>query len=290
MNHDQAESLRRKIETSKNPKQAKTIAFVSGKGGVGKSNIAVNFSLELSSQGKKVLLVDLDIGMGNVEILLGLQAKKTVVNMLQDFLPIYDIMEVGPNNLNYIAGGSGLTSLFSLDENKMNYFLEQYQSIVQTFDYIVFDMGAGASQTSIEFVLASDECIVITTPEPTSITDAYSMIKHIISYKETMPIYLVLNRADTPKSGERTIARFQKVISQFLGVDLKLLGILPEDKAVTSAVIEQAPFILANSRSQIARSIKRLVTDYRRQLEGVQSNEATTFVDRLKSLLINKGR
>ncbi|WP_010093402.1 MinD/ParA family protein [Ornithinibacillus scapharcae] len=290
MTHDQAESLRRKIETSKNPKHAKTISFVSGKGGVGKSNIAVNFSLELSNQGKKVLLIDLDIGMGNVEILLGLQAKKTIVNMLQDFLPIYDIMEVGPNNLNYIAGGSGLTSLFSLDENKMNYFLEQYQSIVQSFDYIIFDMGAGATQASIEFVLASDECIVITTPEPTSITDAYSMIKHIISYKESMPIYLVLNRADNPKNGERTVARFQNVILQFLGVELKLLGILPEDKAVTAAVIEQAPFVIANNRSQIAKSIKRLVTHYTRQQEGVQANEASTFVDRLKNLLIHKGR
>ncbi|WP_052345777.1 MinD/ParA family protein [Paucisalibacillus sp. EB02] len=290
MIHDQAESLRRKIETTNSIKQAKTISFVSGKGGVGKSNIAVNFSLELCKQGHKVLLIDLDIGMGNVDILLGMQAKKTIVDMLEAELPIYDIMELGPNNLHYIAGGSGLSTMFSINQQKMNYFLLQYDEVVQMYDYIIFDMGAGATHSSIDFVLASDECIVVTTPEPTSITDAYSMIKFIVGFKKTMPIYIVLNRSDNVKKGLMTVNRFQKLLAQFLGIDMKFLGILPEDKAVTSAVIRQAPFAIENNKSNIAKSIKQLTENYRDRQVSINVKESSTFVERLKGLLGNRGR
>ncbi|WP_047981254.1 MinD/ParA family protein [Ornithinibacillus contaminans] len=288
MVHDQADSLRRQLEISKHPREAKTISFVSGKGGVGKSNIAVNFSLELCRLGNKVMLIDLDIGMGNVEILLGLHAEKTIVDMLQDNLPIYDIMEVGPNNLSFIAGGSGLANLFSMDEYKMDYFLAQYQSITKEYDYIIFDMGAGATQASIDFVLASDECIVVTTPEPTSITDAYSMIKHIISYNRQVPFYVVLNRADTIKNGLRTVDRFRKVIMQFLDIEIKLLGILPEDKAVSAAVIHQAPFVLGNEKTAITKSIKQLAEKYSNNVVGSTIEANTSFIDRLKDLLRNR--
>ncbi|WP_026906137.1 MinD/ParA family protein [Paucisalibacillus globulus] len=290
MTHDQAESLRRKIESNKNTKHAKTISFVSGKGGVGKTNIAVNFSLELCKQGQRVLLVDLDIGMGNVDILLGLQAKKTIIDMLEAKLPIYDIMEVGPNNLKYIAGGSGLSTIFSVDQQKMNYFLMQYEEVVQQFDYIIFDMGAGATHASIDFVLASDECIVVTTPEPTSITDAYSMIKFIVGFKNTIPIYVVLNRSNNVKKGLNTVNRFQKLITQFLGVDIKCLGVLPEDKAVTSAVIKQAPFVMENNKSNIAKAIKQLSENYQERQVKTNVKESSTFVERLKGLLSNRGR
>ncbi|WP_366480699.1 MinD/ParA family protein [Ornithinibacillus hominis] len=289
--HDQAEGLRRKLEEASNkPIQAKTISFVSGKGGVGKTNISVNFSLELCKQGKKVLLIDLDIGMGNVEILLGLQAKRTIVNLLQDQLPIYDIMELGPNDLMFIAGGAGLTDIFSVDQDKMNYFLAQYNNVLASFDYIIFDMGAGATQSSIDFVLASDECIVITTPEPTSITDAYSMIKYIASYNRTLPIQLVLNRSDNLKKGKTTVNRFQKLIEQFLEIDVKVLGILPEDKTVTASVIQQTPFSISNDKSSIAKSIKQLVDSYLNRKVETSIKESSTFVERLKGLLTIKGR
>ncbi|WP_244853331.1 MinD/ParA family protein [Ornithinibacillus bavariensis] len=286
--HDQADSLRRQLKMMKTPKHAKTISFVSGKGGVGKSNIAVNFSLSLCKLGKKVLLIDLDIGMGNVEILLGLQAKKTIVEMLQVNLPITDIMESGPMNLSFIAGGSGLSNIFSMSGEKMDYFLQQYESIVHKFDYIIFDLGAGASQASIDFVLASDECIVITTSEPTSITDAYSMIKHLVASGKNIPIQMVLNRAESIKSGLRTVNRFQTVIERFLGIELKLLGILPEDKTVPSAVMKQAPFVLTNEKAPVAKAMKQLVNNYSQKELEIESVHPTSFVERLKNLLKNR--
>jgi flagellar biosynthesis protein FlhG len=286
--HDQADSLRKQLKMMKIQKQAKTISFVSGKGGVGKSNIAVNFSLSLCKKGKKVLLIDLDIGMGNVEILLGLQAKKTIVEMLQDHLPIYDIIEIGPMNLSFIAGGSGLSSIFSMNGEKMDYFLKQYESIIQEYDYIIFDLGAGASQASIDFVLASEECIVITTSEPTSITDAYSMIKHIVTSEKNMPIQIVLNRAESIKSGLRTVNRFQTVIDRFLGIELSLLGILPEDKTVPSAVMKQAPFVLTNEKAPVAKAMKQLVENFVNKELNLKNVQPASFVDRLKNLLKNR--
>src|SRR5699024_5160337 len=153
MSHDQASNLRRKVLNSgtytNKASNAKTISIVSGKGGVGKSNIAINFSLELLARNKKVIIFDLDVGMGNIDILLGLQAEQTIVDMIEEQLPIDEIIEEGPNKLAYIAGGSGLTNFFTMDEKKMAYFFEQYERLVATYDYIIFDLGAGATNESI---------------------------------------------------------------------------------------------------------------------------------------------
>src|SRR5690625_1210755 len=145
MYDDQASKLRQTMRSRRANRQAKTIAVVSGKGGVGKSNFTLNFALKLIEQKKSVLIIDLDIGMGNIDILLGLQSKHSIVQMYENNLPIHDIIEVGPNSISYIAGGSGLSKLFDLDEVKLNYFLNQFNKISTEYDYIFFDMGAGAT-------------------------------------------------------------------------------------------------------------------------------------------------
>src|SRR5699024_5462915 len=233
---DQASKLRRQFMELDKGKTGKTIAIVSGKGGVGKSNFAVNFSLELLQKNKSVLLFDLDVGMGNIDILLGLHAKQTVIDMVENKLPVTDIIEEGPRGLAYISGGTALTDFFTMDQQNRKYFYEQYQQLTIKYDYIIFDMGAGVTSDSMFFVLAADECIVITTPEPTSITDAYGMIKHIVNKRQHMPIYIVMNRCRSKKNGEYSLHRFQQVITSFLHVDTKRLGILPEDKMVSIAV------------------------------------------------------
>src|SRR5699024_492063 len=181
MMNDQAEQLRHHVKGHTNV--AKTISIVSGKGGVGKSNTALNFCIELQKRGKKVLLFDLDIGMGNIDILLGKTPKYTIVDLFTDFMPIHDMIEIGPKGLSYIAGGCSLNDLVQMDPYKLDYFFQQYDLLVMEFDYIFFDMGAGATESSLAFILSSDECIVVTTPEPTAITDAYSMIKQIVLKK-----------------------------------------------------------------------------------------------------------
>ncbi|MFD1850363.1 MinD/ParA family protein [Oceanobacillus bengalensis] len=289
MINDQAARLRRQIENNKNPKQAKTLCIISGKGGVGKSNIAVNFSLELINNGKKVLLIDLDVGMGNVDILLGLHAKKTIFDMFHENLLIHDIIEVGPNNLAYIAGGSGLQDFFSMDENKKSFFITQYNELVDMFDFIIFDMGAGIQAESLFFILSADECIVVTTPEPTSITDAYSAIKHVISNQRNMPIYVIMNRSISKKSGKQALNRFSGVIEQFLQIKVRQLGILPDDKAVVQSVIKQVPYLLLNERSDVSKALKELTFNYLSDGEGMDKDRsASSFVKKLKQYLMER--
>ncbi|MUK89896.1 AAA family ATPase [Ornithinibacillus sp. L9] len=285
MKHDQAESLRRQFEILQNPKQAKTISFVSGKGGVGKSNTALNFSLELCRNDKKVLLIDLDIGMGNIEILLGLHSQYTIVDMLQEQLPIYDIIETGPNNLSYISGGTGLNDIFSLDQTELDYFFVQYHKISKMYDFIVFDMGAGATPTSMAFVLAADECIVVTTPEPTSITDAYSMIKHIVKEQPGLSMYVLMNRSQSQKSGTKALERFQRVVKQFLKKDIQLLGILPDDQVVSTAVIRQVPYSIFNKKAAVSKALKLLIKNYISDSATQTANEPVSFIQKFKRLI-----
>lgn len=286
--HDQAASLRRRLEMSKHPKQAKTISIISGKGGVGKSNIAINFSLELIRSKKKVLLFDLDVGMGNVDILLGSHARKTIIDMFAEHLSIHDIIESGPNTLSYIAGGSGLNSFFMMDHHKQGFFFEQYKELVQLYDYIIFDIGAGATEDSLFFILASDECIVVTTPEPTSITDAYGMIKHVVHHQSNMPIYVIMNRALSQKDGIKSLERFKLVITQFLQVDVQMMGILPDDPSVSKAVRKQVPYVLLNERSAISKAMKQLTANYLSKLDDVNNLRPASFVQKLKQLMTER--
>ncbi len=292
MFEDQASSLRKKLKQD-NPlpdlKQAKTVSIISGKGGVGKSNVALNLSLELVSQKNRVLLFDLDIGMGNIDILMGVPARKSIVNLLQNYERIEDIIETGPKGLGYIAGGSGLNELFSLNKESKDYFFEQYHKLVSSYDYIIFDMGAGATKDTMSFILASDECIVVTTPEPTSITDAYGMIKHIVSNNQDMPMKVIMNRASSIKEGERALQRFREVVMRFLEVNVNALGILPDDKHVSQAVIRQIPYTIFNENAPVSKAMKQLVYHYTDNLpHDFQQSGRKTFLQKLKQLMTER--
>ncbi|WP_117169691.1 MinD/ParA family protein [Paraliobacillus sediminis] len=282
---DQAANLRKKIDRLNTTRQAKTIAVVSGKGGVGKSNFSLNFALNLSKKGKKVLLFDLDIGMGNIDILLGVQAKRSIVQMYENQLSIHDIIETGPHDLSYITAGSGLTDLFKMDENKFNYFLEQLDELITDFDYIIFDMGAGASVDSMFYVLAADECIVVTTPEPTAMMDAYAMMKHICHRNYHVPLYLLVNRAENNKDGRSIIKRLQRVMQSFLKKEITPLGILPNDKSVSKAVISQIPFTLYDPKSKVTLAMEQIVTQYIGNVINIEKKVPSTFISKLKQFV-----
>ncbi|HHU20774.1 MAG TPA: MinD/ParA family protein [Bacilli bacterium] len=285
MYNDQAASLRQKMKEKNGKKQAKTIAVVSGKGGVGKSNFTINFALKLIEKKKSVLIIDLDIGMGNVDILLGLQARYSIVQMYENDLSIHDIIEVGPNAISYISAGSGLSTVFNMDEEKLNYFLDQYHQISTEYDYIFFDMGAGATNESLAYILAADECILVTTPEPTSMMDGYAMIKHIHNKNDQLPFYLLINRADSVKEGKQVIKRLQKVTNYFLGKQITPLGVLPDDKKVSKAVISQVPFTLYDPLAQVSRAIDQIVTQYLTDSIDLDKKAPSSFITKLKKFI-----
>lgn len=285
MRNDQANRLRNQMNHSKNdPSIAKTISFVSGKGGVGKSNIAINFALELIQANHHVLMIDLDVGMGNIDILLGVQAKHTLVDALEQNLRLEEIVEKGPEGLAYIAGGSSFTRLFTLNDKHMHYFLSEFDILVQKYDYIIFDMGAGITAESLFFILSSDEAILITTPEPTSITDGYSMVKHLTKEAPNMPIHVVMNRSASLKNGTKALHRFDKVVQSFLNRPIHKLAIIPEDKLVREAVMKQQPFTISSKHSQASRAIKKMLYTYLRKSECNTNKSPLSFIQKVKQL------
>ncbi|WP_231847007.1 MinD/ParA family protein [Oceanobacillus iheyensis] len=280
MKVDQAQGLRQKLNHS--VRQAKTIAVVSGKGGVGKSNFVVNFSLQLTKRNKKVLILDLDIGMGNIDILIGNRSTYSIVDLLKNDISLNRLIEEDSNGLHYIAGGSSLNHLFKLTDLQRNRFYEAFETLVHQYDYIFFDMGAGATEESLFFTLSADECIVITTPEPTSITDAYGMVKHIVSRNDQLPIYAILNRWNKKSDGIALLKKFQNVIQQFLSVEVKTLGVIPDDAFVVKGVTAQQPYSELYPKAKASKAITQLAEVYLKERNMIDSVN-TSFLGRLKN-------
>ncbi|MED2973306.1 MinD/ParA family protein [Fictibacillus sp. B-59209] len=286
---DQAEILRLKIEAASSDQPTKVFSVLSGKGGVGKSNVAVNFSLALSKLGKRVLLVDLDIGMGNVNLLLGSPSRRTIVDLLDQRLSIWEIIEKGPGNLSFIAGGSGLTRMVDMDERKSAFFAAQLQDLSSIYEYIVFDIGAGVSETSLNFIMAGHEAILVTTPEITSVTDAYSMIKMLHARCPELPIFTVVNQCRSTREAMEVHQRLAKVTSEFLNKEIKNLGSVPFDPSVQLAVKRQKPFLLHQARSPASAGIIRAAHQFSGNVKEEQSISYQRFIERLTAFF-KKGR
>lgn len=285
---DQAEELRMRMLQSQN-KLGRSIAVVSGKGGVGKSNFSINFTTTLSGIGKKVVLIDMDIGMGNIHILLG----KTAPNNLKDYLvgekSIEEVMFEGPNKLQYISGGSGLSGVMEWTEEMFVRLIQAFEYLQKHYDYIVFDMGAGATSQALDLLVSVDDIIVISTAEPTSITDAYSMMKYIYYKDPDKNFFLLCNRAFSEEEGIDTTSRLKLAMSKFLTKEVFVLGTLPEDPVVRKSVKEQVPFSILYPNAEITKKLKQIVnrfTNYK--LEDEPISKQSKLISRLKSLFTGR--
>jgi flagellar biosynthesis protein FlhG len=287
---DQAESLRLRFNRMNKGTETKAIAVISGKGGVGKSNFSLNFSLTLSKRGFNVLLFDMDIGMGNIDILLGQSSHTTIIDLFHKRVSIQELIKKGPGNLSFIAGGTGLTKIFTMDHEKVDYFLEQLQSVSEQYDYLIFDMGAGISEDRLQLLMAVHEIFVITTPEPTSITDAYAAMKYIHMLEKTIPFYLIVNRAQTEQEGRETLHRLKNVMKQFLGKEVTKLGVLPEDRAVLRAVTRQTPFLLLDPTTKVSRAMLELTDRYLsdRTIDEALTSRSFNFFAKLRQFLLER--
>ncbi|MEH7382542.1 MinD/ParA family protein [Bacillus sp. JJ1533] len=289
---DQATALRKKLASmNTEQEQSKTIAVISGKGGVGKSNFSLNFSIALSRLGKKVLLFDMDIGMGNIDILMGITAHHTIVDLFDNNLTINDLLIKGPEGIDYIAGGNGLPNLFKLDEKKSEVLIDQLQTVLNDYDYVLFDMGAGMTEETIKFLMAMDEIFVITTPEPTAITDAYSAIKYICLFDQSIPLYLIVNRAETVVEGQQTLKRLKQAVLQFLVKEVNRLGVLLDDKTVQQAVSHQEPFLIYAPKAVISKNLLEICKNYldKNNEQNHDKNQHTSFISKLQRFFV-RGR
>ncbi|MBK3494371.1 MinD/ParA family protein [Viridibacillus sp. YIM B01967] len=287
---DQAESLRMHMLRSQGL-IGKSIAVVSGKGGVGKSNFTTNFSNTLASHGKKVIIVDMDIGMGNIHILLGESARKSLKNYLQGECTLQEVTFEGPNGLKYISGGTGMVGLMEWSERMFNRLIEAFEELQKSFDYILFDMGAGATNWSLDLLVAVEDIIVVSTTEPTSITDAYSMMKYIHYKDPDKNFYLLCNRTMDQDEGLDALRRLSHAMSRFLAKDVILLGSLPEDPLVRQAVRKQVPFSILFPNAPITKTLREITDRYMQGcIEEVHAPAQTNkFLSKLKSIF-SKGR
>lgn len=269
-------------------KPARVITVASGKGGVGKTNIAVNMAISLCELGLRVIIIDADLGLANVDVLLGLIPKFTLVDALNKDKNIMDIICEGPKGIKFISGGSGVEELVKIDKNRLNYFISNIGQLDRYFDIILIDTGAGLSENVLKFAIASDEIIVVTTPEPTSITDAYALIKLIVNRDKKKLIRIIVNRAENIKEGNNVLNKLVLVSEKFLYTKLDPLGIILYDEAVVKAVKLQQPLTLGFPNSHASKCIKQVASNLlgeenyetKYTMKGIKS-----FAKRLASLI-----
>ena len=242
---DQAENLRKLAVGEKliQEKNTKIITVTSGKGGVGKSNFVVNLGIDLVKKGKKVLIFDADIGMGNDDVLMGIYPKNNVLDLIEGRISIEEVIIDGPYGIKLLPGGNGLNNIEDIDEIKRKLFLRKIEEL-EGFDYILIDTGAGISRSVLAFIACSDEVILITTPEPTSLTDGYSLLKAVNHFKIKDKANIVVNKVLEVEEGEKTFLKFKAAVNKFLTLDVNFLGYIYEDKKLVLSVRKQTPFVI----------------------------------------------
>ncbi|AGK55357.1 MinD/ParA family protein [Bacillus sp. 1NLA3E] len=274
---DQAQSLREYMLRFNVQQQKKAtsrvITVTSGKGGVGKSNFTLNFALGLKAAGKKVIVLDLDLTTANINILMGITPRYSLVDVLSQRKLIWDVLELGTGGIEYITGGLEIQDLLELDQAKLTFFWSQIQGLQNYADFILLDTGAGISKELMNFILASDETILVTTPEPTSIADSYSVVKAIHRYDQPTlkKLRLVVNRAHTYREAGETSRTLQNACSTFLKMELKSLGHLMEDEHVRQSVRSQTPFLVSYPNCTASKNIKQMVYSYLPELNETSS-------------------
>ncbi len=257
---DQAEALRKLVDKSENTNSksnVKIITVTSGKGGVGKSNFVVNLGISLQNKGKKVLIFDADLGMGNDDVLMGIYPKYNIFDIIFTEKKIEDIIVLGPNGVSLLPAGSGLNKVDELQENQRNLFLEKLESLNE-FDYILMDTGAGINKSILSFMAVSKDLIIITTPEPTSLTDAYSLIKAADHFKIKNHAMIVVNRAINSSEGLEVYNKLERAVKKFLKLDLEYLGYVIDDRKVVQSVKMQKPFVISYPTCEASHSIDNI--------------------------------
>ncbi|MEM4407386.1 MAG: MinD/ParA family protein [Candidatus Caldarchaeum sp.] len=259
----------------------KTFAITSGKGGVGKTNLAVNLGIALAQRKKRVVLFDADLGLANVDVVLGARAPYTLQHVLVGEKTIPEIVTHGPCGLKFIAGGSGIESLVNLSGPQLDRFLSEVLELESQTDILIFDTGAGVDENVMTFLEASDEVLLVATPDPASITDAYATAKLHFARKPSATIRLLLNMVSDTKQAEIVYGRVNAIALQFLSQTLHYLGCVRYDAEVGQCVRKRQPFILSAPHSRAAEDVHRIAN---RMLGQFGEPQKTSLADRLRSL------
>jgi len=275
--YEQAIKIRKLMEQKKIPakpdKKVKVYCVTSGKGGVGKTNLSVNLGLALQNIGKKVLLIDGDLGLANIDIVTGLFPKYNLSHILAYGKSINDVILTGPKGISILPGASGLYDLANITSSELEILINSFNSIANTFDIIIIDTGAGISKNVLSFIQSSHEVIVVTTPEPSAVTDAYAIIK--LAYRHCNAINVIVNKADNFKVAKFTMEKLEKTAKKFLNIDINYLGFILEDKTVQKANMEQTPFIIKYPNGLASKCLINITYKLLNDYEDLEENKVT---------------
>ena len=260
---DQAEQLRNIIKAQNAPKRplARVITVTSGKGGVGKSNTAINLAIQFRKMGQRVIILDADFGLANIEIMFGAVPKYNLCDLIYQGKNIREIITWGPQEVGFISGGSGIAGMSNLSRDYLVYIIQNLAELDAIADTIIVDTGAGISDAVLEFLVASGEIILVTTPEPTSITDSYSLLKALNRHnrfsKEYSKIKVIANRVDT-EEGRTLYSKLNAVVARYLKLPIEYLGSVPQDSLLSKAVMQQMPVSLQSPTAKSAIAYERI--------------------------------
>ncbi|MDR2602559.1 MAG: MinD/ParA family protein [Spirochaetaceae bacterium] len=250
----QGGSLQREI------KKTRIITVASGKGGVGKTNISVNMAISYARMGKKVVVMDVDLGLSNVNIMLNAIPKYNLLHVIRKQKKMKEILVETPYGISFIGGASGFSEIANMMAEERQGFIEEMQTLA-SFDIIILDTGAGVSDNVIDFTVPADDVVIVTNKEPTAITDAYGIIKIIATKIDNaeMGINLIVNRVANAGEANKVADKLIKVVQQFLNVKLEYLGFVYEDESVVQAVLRQKPFSVETPRCKASQCIQHIV-------------------------------
>jgi flagellar biosynthesis protein FlhG len=237
-------------------KTVKTIAVASGKGGVGKTNVAANLAIAMRAMGKSVMLVDADLGLSNIDVLLHLAPRRNIRHLLDQGLPIKDVLTEGPHGIMILPAGSGVQELTALDEFQRLKILEAFDAYEGDVDVLLIDTAAGISENVAFFCIAAQEIVVVTSPEPTAITDAYALIKVLFTRYQEKDFHVLVNSAKSAEEAFEVYRTLSRAAEKFLSISLDYLGCLPYDEAVQKAVRAQRAFLDMYPDNAVSHSIR----------------------------------
>jgi len=252
------ESLYLQQMTASCEQPASVLAITSGKGGVGKTSIAANLAICMAASRKKVVLVDADLSLGNLDIIMNINSKYNISHMVNGQKSIEEIIHTGPEGIEIICGASGLEELANISEFQRHRLLTELSKLQNNSDAIIIDTAAGISRSVVGFCLAADHTLVVTTPEATAMTDAYAMIKVLVRNRFEGRISLIVNMADSQAEGKKVYQQVVNVARRFLNTDVYDAGVLVRDDRLSSAVRLRKPVVLAYPKSQITSSLVAL--------------------------------
>ena len=285
---DQADKLRNIIKASQvaSPNNARVITVTSGKGGVGKSNVAINLAVQFRTAGKRVLIFDADFGLANIEVMFGAIPKHSLADLIYQGASIKDVITWGPMGIGFISGGSGIAGMGNLSRDHLDYLIRNLSELDTMADVIIIDTAAGISEAVLEFLVASREIILVTTPEPTSITDSYSLLKalnlHAKFNKDETKVKVITNKVETTEEGKQLYSKLSAVVNRYLKLNMEFLGVIPYDNSLVKAVMQQSPVLISNPQAKAAKAFQDVAntlmdiphteTIYRRGMSGFFAN------------------